>query len=67
LSIERAQEIVKGFPCGQWPEAAGKRELALRKGALQTVNELAAKDTAQYLYRQEEWIARMNPVLAVEG
>jgi len=38
----------------------------LTKGALQTGGELAAKDTAQYLYGQEEGVARMDPALVVE-
>src|SRR6202165_181466 len=66
LTQQRSQKSMKGFLPGQWLEAAGKHELVLTKGALQTGDELAAKDAAEYLYRQEEWIARMNPVLVIK-
>jgi hypothetical protein len=38
----------------------------LTEGFLQTGHELAAKDPAQYLHRQEERITRVNPVLVIE-
>jgi 16S rRNA C1402 (ribose-2'-O) methylase RsmI len=50
----------------QWLEAAGKHEFALAKGLFQTGHELATKDPAQYLHRQEERKARVNPVLVIE-
>lgn len=49
----------------QWFEAAREHQLALVESALQTGNELAAKHTAQYLHREKEGIARVNPSLAI--
>ena len=66
LTEERSQESVEGFLFGQWLEAAGENELALPKGALQTGDELATKDTAQHLHRQEERVAGTDPMLVVE-
>ena len=66
LTKERPQEGMEGFLFGQWLEAAGKYEFALTKGTLQTGDNLAAKDAAQYLYRQEERVARVDPMLVVE-
>jgi len=66
LTKERAEEGMKSLLSGQWLEAAGEREFAFAKGALQAGDELAAKDTAQHLHRQEERVARMDPALVVE-
>jgi hypothetical protein len=46
-----AEKSIKGFLPGQWLEAAGKREFALTKGALQASDKLAPKDTAQHFRR----------------
>ena len=65
LAKERTKESMKGPLSGQCLEAAGKREFALTKGALQAGDKLAAKDAAQYLHGQEERVARMDPALMV--
>ena len=49
LTKERPEERAKSLLLGQWLEAAGEREFALMKGALQAGDELAAKHAAQYL------------------
>jgi hypothetical protein len=49
-------------------ETAGKEKVSFSKSALQTRHELAAENTTEYLYRQEEGVApRMDPPLAVWG
>src|ERR1700733_6298632 len=66
LAKERSEESVKGVFSGQGLEAAGEHEFALLKGEFQAGDKFAAKDTAQYLHGQEEWVARMDPALVVE-
>jgi hypothetical protein len=63
---QRPQESIKRSLLVQRLEAAGKHEFTLTEGFLQTGHELAAKDPAQYLHRQEERIARVDPMLVIE-
>src|SRR5258708_4270731 len=55
-------------PCGeaswfrQWRKVAVKREPVLVERRLQSGDELAAKDPAEYLHRQEEPVARRDPM-----
>src|ERR1017187_8380221 len=56
----------KGLLRGQRAEAAGKHQLALMKGVLQAVDELATKDTAEYDHGQEERVTRVDPALVIE-
>lgn len=56
---------MKGTLSGQGLEAAGEDEFALLKGELQAGDKLAAKDPAEHLHGQEEWVARMDPALVV--
>jgi hypothetical protein len=65
LPEERPQERPKGFLLGQWLEVAGKNEFPSLKGTLQAGDKFAAENTAQHLHRQEESVARMNPVLVI--
>jgi hypothetical protein len=54
-------------PCGEGPwfrqccEVTVERELVLVEGGLQSGDELAAKDPAEHLHRQEETVARRDP------
>jgi hypothetical protein len=54
-------------PCGeearlrQWCEVAVEREPVLVEGALQSGDELAAKDPSEHLDRQKEPVARRDP------
>src|ERR1035438_903098 len=66
LTKERPQERGKGLLRGQRAEAAGKHQLALMKGVLQAVDELATKDTAEYDQGQEETVTRVDPALRSE-
>src|ERR1035441_4040846 len=66
LTKERSQERGKGFFRSQGTEAAGKHQLALLKGVLQAVDELATKDAAEYGHGQEERVTRVDPVLVIE-
>src|SRR5258708_23886440 len=45
--------------------AAGEQQFSVTEGALQAGDEFTAKDAAQYLYRQEEGIARVDPALVI--
>src|ERR1035441_5308605 len=67
LTKERPQERGKGLFRGQRAEAAGKHQLALMKGVLQAVDELATKDAAEYDYGQEERVTRVDPVLVIRS
>ena len=55
-------------PCGEglwfrkWREVAIELKLVLVKGSLQSGDELAAKDAAEHLHRQEETVARSDPM-----
>ena len=46
-------------------EISVEAELLLTEEALQTGNELAAKDAAEYLYRKREMVFGMNPAQVV--
>src|ERR1019366_4685303 len=54
-------------PCGEGPwfrqccEVTVEREFVLVEGGLQSGDELAAKDPAEHLHRQEETMARRDP------
>ena len=66
LTKERPQECGKSLLRGQRAEAAGKHQLALMKGVLQAVDELATKDAAEYDHGQEERVTRVDPALVIE-
>src|ERR1039457_3112556 len=66
LTKERSQERGKGFFRSQGTEAAGKHQLALMKGVLQAVDELATKDAAEYDHGQEKRVTRVDPALVIE-
>ena len=66
LTKERPQECGKSLLRGQWAEVAGKHQLALLKGVLQAVDELATKDAAEYDHGQEERVTRVDPALVIE-
>ena len=54
-----------GLGSAQVFEISMEAELLLTEEALQTSNELAAKDAAEYLYRKEEMVFGMNPARVV--
>src|ERR1035441_5578370 len=66
LTKERSQERGKSLLRGQRAEATGEHELALLKGVLQAVDELATKDAAEYDHGQEERVTRVDPALVIE-
>src|ERR1039457_1082021 len=66
LTKERSQERGKGSSGGQGTEAAREHQLALMKGVLQAVDELATKDAAEYGHGQEERVTRGDPALVIE-
>jgi len=53
------------FLFGEAPHTAGEHEFAGLKGAFQAGDELATEYATQYLYRQEEGVARSYPVLVI--
>jgi|SRR4029079_11310206 hypothetical protein len=61
MAIQRAEESLESFLFGQRFQIAGEAKLSEAKRAFQPGDELAPKNTAQHLHRQEEWITRMNP------
>ncbi len=65
LTKQGAQESMERFCFTLVLQAARKQQLAVLKGVPQASYELAAKDTAQNLNRQEESVARVNPTLAI--
>jgi hypothetical protein len=67
VTEEWPQERWKYLRVSQQFQLAMERELVAREGALEGGHELAAKDTAEHLDREEEAIARTNPLRVVEG
>ncbi len=65
VTKQQSQELTERFLLGKPFHTAGEPEFALEKGALETGDELTAKDAAEYLHRQEERIARVDPALVV--
>lgn len=65
LTKQRAEKSVEGLFLGQAFDTTGEGQFSLAKSPLQSGDELAAKDTAEHLYRQEERVARVNPALVV--
>jgi hypothetical protein len=65
VAKQRSQKLIERFLFGQPFHTASKPEFPLEESALQTGDELTAKDAAQHLDRQEERIARMDPALVV--
>jgi len=60
-------------PCGEgpwfrkWCEVAVEGELVLAEGGLQSGDELAAKDAAEHLDREEEPVARRDPAHVIRS
>jgi len=65
LTKQRAQKGMEGFLFAESFEATGEQQFAVTESLLESGDELAAKDTAQHLYRQEEWVARLDPALVI--
>ena len=65
LSEQRSQEGTEGLLFGEPLHTARERQFSGVKGALQAGNELATEDAAQNLYRQEESVTRVYPVLMI--
>src|SRR5262245_11389307 len=65
VAKQRSQKLVECFLLGKLFHAAWELEFSLVESALQTGDELTAKDAAQYLDRQEERIGRVDPTLVV--
>jgi hypothetical protein len=65
LPEQLSQKAVKDLGFSQMPEMAMEAEFLLAEQALQPGNELAAKDTAEYSYREEEVVLGMNPARVV--
>jgi hypothetical protein len=57
---------MEGFFFGEPFHAAREDQSPLVESGLEAIDELAAKDTAENLYRQEKRIARADPVLVVQ-
>jgi hypothetical protein len=65
LTEQGAQEGAEGLFVFQPLERSGESELVLLESAFQAGDELAAEDATEYVDRQEEGIAGMDPLLAV--
>ena len=65
LTEQGAQESMERCCLTAVFQAAREQQLAVLKGIPQAGHELAAKDAAQYLDRQEESVARVNPTPAI--
>jgi len=58
---------VESLRVGKMLELTMESDLALCESALQSSRESASKDAAEHLDRKKERVARMNPVLVIEG
>lgn len=67
VTEQGAQEGVESFMVLQRTKRAGEDELLLLESEFESVDELAAKDTAEHFHGEEEGIAGMDPAVVVGG
>ena len=65
LAMQRAEEGAKGLLLPEGLQLAGQAEPPRFPGALQSIDEFAAKDGAEHQHRQEEVVAGTDPTLMV--
>ncbi|HEY4355591.1 MAG TPA: hypothetical protein VGN16_07590, partial [Acidobacteriaceae bacterium] len=65
LTEQGSKKGVKRFSSREHFHATGKRQLSGMESALQAGDEPSAENSAQHFYRQEESVARVNPVLMI--
>jgi hypothetical protein len=65
LAEQGAEKGMESFLFADSLEASRKQQFAVNERLLETGDELAAKDAAEYFYRQEEGIAGVNPSLVI--